>query len=61
VPIRGTKRVNYLEENVGAMNVALTPDDVARIDTVSRSALPPVNATRTWERSIADPISVSVS
>ena len=34
VPIPGTKRVKYLEENVGALDVRLTPDDLARIDAV---------------------------
>jgi aryl-alcohol dehydrogenase-like predicted oxidoreductase len=32
VPIPGTKRVKYLEENVGALNVKLTPEDLRRID-----------------------------
>ncbi len=32
VPIPGTKRRTYLEENVGALDVVLTPDDLARID-----------------------------
>ena len=32
VPIPGTKRRAYLEENVGALQVALTPDDLRRID-----------------------------
>jgi aryl-alcohol dehydrogenase-like predicted oxidoreductase len=32
VPIPGTKRRTYLEENVGARNVRLTRDDLARID-----------------------------
>ncbi|GGO18467.1 aldo/keto reductase [Deinococcus humi] len=32
VPIPGTKRVKYLEENLGALDVQLTPDDLARID-----------------------------
>ncbi|GAA0500564.1 aldo/keto reductase [Deinococcus depolymerans] len=31
-PIPGTKRVKYLEENLGALNVTLTPDDLTRID-----------------------------
>ncbi|MFT4297502.1 MAG: aldo/keto reductase [Micropruina sp.] len=31
VPIPGTKRVRYLEENVGALAVSLTPDDVAAL------------------------------
>lgn len=32
VPIPGTKRRAYLEENVGALDVALTKGDLARID-----------------------------
>jgi aryl-alcohol dehydrogenase-like predicted oxidoreductase len=34
VPIPGTKRVAYLEENVAAADVELTPDDLARLDAV---------------------------
>jgi aryl-alcohol dehydrogenase-like predicted oxidoreductase len=37
VPIPGTKRLEYLEENLGALDVRLTPDDLARLDEV----LPP--------------------
>ncbi len=32
VPIPGTKRVRYVEENVGAVNVRLTPDELRQID-----------------------------
>jgi aryl-alcohol dehydrogenase-like predicted oxidoreductase len=32
VPIPGTKRRTYLEENVAAADVTLTPDDLARLD-----------------------------
>jgi aryl-alcohol dehydrogenase-like predicted oxidoreductase len=32
VPIPGTKRRTYLVDNVGALDVELTPDDIARID-----------------------------
>jgi aryl-alcohol dehydrogenase-like predicted oxidoreductase len=32
VPIPGTKRVEYLEENLGALAVTLTRDDLARLD-----------------------------
>jgi aryl-alcohol dehydrogenase-like predicted oxidoreductase len=32
VPIPGTKRLHYLEENIGALKVRLTSDDLARID-----------------------------
>ncbi|HEY9622102.1 MAG TPA: aldo/keto reductase [Crinalium sp.] len=35
VPIPGTKRRAYLEENVGATKITLTPDDLARIDAVA--------------------------
>lgn len=35
VPIPGTKRRKYLEENVGAMQVELTQDDLRRIDEVA--------------------------
>jgi aryl-alcohol dehydrogenase-like predicted oxidoreductase len=35
VPIPGTKRRRYLEENLGAVRVELTPDDLARIDEVA--------------------------
>jgi aryl-alcohol dehydrogenase-like predicted oxidoreductase len=31
-PIPGTKRVERLEENVGALDVVLTPEDLSRID-----------------------------
>jgi aryl-alcohol dehydrogenase-like predicted oxidoreductase len=34
VPIPGTKRRPYLEENVGALDVRLTTDDLARIDRI---------------------------
>jgi aryl-alcohol dehydrogenase-like predicted oxidoreductase len=32
VPIPGTKRRTYLEQNVGALDVQLTADELARID-----------------------------
>jgi aryl-alcohol dehydrogenase-like predicted oxidoreductase len=32
VPIAGTKRRAYVEENVGALRITLTPDDLARIN-----------------------------
>jgi aryl-alcohol dehydrogenase-like predicted oxidoreductase len=34
VPIPGTKHVRYLEENLGALDVQLLPDDLARIEQV---------------------------
>jgi len=35
VPIPGTKRRKYLEENVAALEVKLTPEDLRRIDEVA--------------------------
>jgi aryl-alcohol dehydrogenase-like predicted oxidoreductase len=35
VPIPGTKRRRYLEENAGALQVELTPDDLAAIEEVT--------------------------
>ncbi len=35
VPIPGTKRVKYLEENVAALNITLTADELARIDEIA--------------------------
>ena len=35
VPIPGTKRRQYLEENVGALDVTLTADDLRRIDEIA--------------------------
>jgi aryl-alcohol dehydrogenase-like predicted oxidoreductase len=32
VPIAGTKKRKYLEENIGALNVKLTEDDLKRIN-----------------------------
>ena len=37
MPIPGTKRLEYLEENLGALGVTLTSDDLAQLD----DALPP--------------------
>ena len=35
VPIPGTKRCSYLEENAGALEVRLTPEDLAAIEQVA--------------------------
>ena len=35
VPIPGTKRVAYLEENLGALHVQLSADDLRRIDEIA--------------------------
>jgi aryl-alcohol dehydrogenase-like predicted oxidoreductase len=42
IPIPGTKRRKYLEENVGALDVSLSPADLARID----EAMPAAAGTR---------------
>jgi aryl-alcohol dehydrogenase-like predicted oxidoreductase len=36
VPIPGTKRVRYLEENVGALGVTLSADDMTLLDDLLR-------------------------
>ncbi|MFC5701148.1 aldo/keto reductase [Cohnella faecalis] len=38
LPIPGTKRISYLEENAGSADIVLTPDDLARIEAVSPEA-----------------------
>jgi aryl-alcohol dehydrogenase-like predicted oxidoreductase len=51
VPIPGTKRVAYLEDNVGATDVALSADDVATLDSaVSHES---VSGTRYRESDMA--------
>jgi aryl-alcohol dehydrogenase-like predicted oxidoreductase len=35
IPIPGTKRIKYLEENAGALDVKLTADDLKRIEEVA--------------------------
>jgi aryl-alcohol dehydrogenase-like predicted oxidoreductase len=35
VPIPGTKRIKYLEENMGALNVTLTPAEIEQIDPIA--------------------------
>lgn len=37
VPIPGTKRIRYLEENIAALEVTLTADELARL----AAAIPP--------------------
>ncbi len=36
VPIPGTKRLSYLEDNVGAARVSLTPEEMSRLDAALR-------------------------
>ncbi|THH13715.1 hypothetical protein EW146_g6538 [Bondarzewia mesenterica] len=38
IPIPGTKRVKYLEENLGALNVKLTADDLKAVRVVAEKA-----------------------
>jgi aryl-alcohol dehydrogenase-like predicted oxidoreductase len=45
VPIPGTKRVGYLEENLGAVSVELSADDLARLDAVSADGARAVDPT----------------
>lgn len=35
VPIPGTKRLKYLEENAAAVHVSLTLDDLSRLDALA--------------------------
>ena len=50
VPIPGTKRVRYLEENVAAASVQLGPDDLARLT----EAVPPAVGERYPDMSSID-------
>ena len=34
VPIPGTKRIAYLEENAAAAGISLTPEELARLDEI---------------------------
>lgn len=43
VPIPGTKRRAYLEQNVAAVDVVLTPEDLARLDDL------PAAGDRSWD------------
>ncbi len=40
VPIPGTTRLDRLEENIGAVSIALTPADLAQIETASATLAP---------------------
>ncbi|MGH8971550.1 MAG: aldo/keto reductase, partial [Actinomycetes bacterium] len=39
VPIPGTKRTRYLEENAAAVDVTLTPEDLSRIDAAAPAGI----------------------
>lgn len=36
VPIPGTRRIQYLEENIRSLDIELTPEEMERIDEISR-------------------------
>ena len=38
VPIPGTKQTKYLEENLGALQVRLTPEDIAELEAIASMA-----------------------
>lgn len=54
VPIPGTKRVAYLEQNVGAAAVTLTDDDRARLDAVRVDT--PRSADASWVNRSTPPL-----
>jgi aryl-alcohol dehydrogenase-like predicted oxidoreductase len=51
VPIPGTKRLNYLEENLGAVNLILTEDELKKLDEAAPHGF--TKGTRYPERSMA--------
>ena len=55
VPIPGTKRVAYLEENAAAADVELTDDDLRRLDEAAPAGAAGATATRTCPPCTADP------
>jgi aryl-alcohol dehydrogenase-like predicted oxidoreductase len=40
LPIPGTKRIAYLEENVAALDLRLTPTDLAELESAPASVAP---------------------
>ena len=54
VPIPGTKRRTYLEQNAAAIEVELTADDLARIDAEIPEAVGDRYDERGWPRSTGD-------
>ena len=56
VPIPGTKRRTYLEQNAAAVEVELTDDDLARIDAeLPEARRRPLRPRRGWPRSTSEP------
>jgi aryl-alcohol dehydrogenase-like predicted oxidoreductase len=41
ITIPGTKRIKYLEENIGSDNVQLTGDDLQRIEAIMPAGIVP--------------------
>jgi aryl-alcohol dehydrogenase-like predicted oxidoreductase len=39
VPIPGTKRIKWLEQNVAALDVTLTADDLAQLDPLGEKVI----------------------
>ena len=48
-PIPGTKRRRYVEENIGALDVRLTPAELAKIDSILPPERPPDHAIRSGQ------------
>ncbi len=57
VPIPGTKRTSYLEQNVGAADVSLTAEDLARLDAVRVDT--PRYADATWINRSTPPLATA--
>jgi aryl-alcohol dehydrogenase-like predicted oxidoreductase len=49
VPIPGTKRRRYLDQNLGALDIRLTAADQAALDDVIPPGAPPGSATTRWD------------
>jgi aryl-alcohol dehydrogenase-like predicted oxidoreductase len=56
VPIPGTKRRRYLEEDVAAIEVELTATEIDDIESVFRSGRSPASATPTCPASASEPL-----
>jgi aryl-alcohol dehydrogenase-like predicted oxidoreductase len=52
VPIPGTKHVKYMQDNLGAVDVVLTPEDLAEIDRIVAST--PVTGERYADTSLLE-------
>jgi aryl-alcohol dehydrogenase-like predicted oxidoreductase len=54
VPIPGTKRAKYLDDNLGAVNVRLTADDLAQIDAILPAGVAAGARYPTWAMQAID-------